>query len=389
MNVAVSDLVKPFDRFSQIFSESRTALRRLHREVRRAPDDIQILQQCCHALGRSGQRDEALTLVRDFMQRNGDRDLEGVGAILRNLQAYEMAELVYVRLAELHPDKAAPLCWLGIVHAKQGNATRAHEELEAAVELEPRNPETWYRLGTFHLRRRELDQAESCLRRALDVDATYARAHTNLGFLLDLRGERAAAIREFQRALQLAPDVPQNCFNLGALFAESGSHELAIEQFQSGVTLDPENVEGYYNLGAVFFEQRHYDDAIRAFRRALILQPEHPDALYYIGLSWLRKGVCNRALKHLELAARKGEPSLRLLYAIAQCYNGLEMPRQAVQKLSLVIAQSPDHAKAHHMMAICYDKLGERDRADEAYRKSDLFVTLARQRRGAARVGRA
>ena len=40
------------------------------------------------------------------------------------------------------------------------------------------------------------------------------------------------------------------------------------------------------------------------------------------------------------------------------------------------------------MMAICFDKLGERDRADEAYRKSDLFVTMARQRRGAARVGR-
>jgi Flp pilus assembly protein TadD len=74
---------------------------------------------------------------------------------------------------------------------------------------------------------------------------------------------------------------------------------------------------------------------------------------------------------------------------MGQCYNGLEMPREAVRALSQVIAQAPDHAKAHHLLAICFDKLGERDRADEAYRKSDLFVTMARQRRGAARLGHA
>ena len=221
------------------------------------------------------------------------------------------------------------------------------------------------------------------------MDPRFARAHTNLGFLLDLRRERTAAVREFQRALQLAPDVPQNSFNLGALFAESGRYDLAIEQFQAGVALDPDSVEGFYNLGAVFFEQRRYDDAIRAFRRALKLQPGHPDAQYYIGLSWLRKGVYFGALKHLEQAAKDEEPSLRLLYAIGQCYNGLEMPRQAVRALSRLIAQAPDHAKAHHMLAICFDKLGERERADEAYRKSDLLETIARQRRGAARVGRA
>ena len=388
--MAVSDFVGQFGKISQKFwGDSNTALRRLYREASRAPEDIQPLTSLCRELDHRGKREDALSLVRDFMRRTGDRELEGVGAILRDLNAYEMAELCYTRLTELQPDRAAPLCWLGIVHAKQGDAGRAKEELEKALELDPRSAETWYRLGTFHLRRRELDQAESCLRRSLEVDPRFARAHTNLGFLLDLRRERTAAVREFQRALQLAPDVPQNSFNLGALFAESGRYDLAIEQFQAGVALDPDSVEGFYNLGAVFFEQRRYDDAIRAFRRALKLQPGHPDAQYYIGLSWLRKGVYFGALKHLEQAAKDEEPSLRLLYAIGQCYNGLEMPRQAVRALSRLIAQAPDHAKAHHMLAICFDKLGERERADEAYRKSDLLETIARQRRGAARVGRA
>lgn len=386
--MAVSDLVRPFDRFSRIFVDpGRGALRRLQRQAQRTPEDVEVLRRLCLALDRHGRRDEAVARVHHFLQRTGTRELDGAGAILRDLRAFDMAELVYAQLVQQNPGRAAPLLWLGVVHAQQGDAERAQAELEKAVELEPSNPETWYRLGTFHLRRRAMDPAEMHLRRALEVDASFARAHTNLGFLLDLRGERAAAIREFQRALQLAPDVPQNCFNLGALWAEAGCLDQALEQFHAGVALDPRHAEGFYNLGAVYFEQRRYDDAIASFQRALQLHPEHPDASFTVGLCWLRKGVYARALKHLEQVAAGEAPGLRLLVAMGQCYNGLDRPREAVRVLSKVIAQAPDHARAHHLLAICFDKLGERDRADEAYRKSDLLVTRSRQRRAAARVG--
>ena len=92
--------------------------------------------------------------------------------------------------------------------------------------------------------------------------------------------------------------------------------------------------------------------------------------------------------QHHRSAARNRPPSVRLLYAIGMCYNGLEMPRQAVGVLSQVIELSPDHAKAHHLLGICYDKLGDRDNAGEAYRKSDLFLTRARARRSSARLER-
>ncbi|MFQ5601195.1 MAG: tetratricopeptide repeat protein [Candidatus Krumholzibacteriia bacterium] len=363
-------------------------MRRLQRQVRQAPEDPVALRHLCAALCQRGRREEAVLLVRSFMQRAGDAHLDEMGSILMHLGAYEIAADCYLRLAQLHPSQAAPVCKLGLLYAKTGDEARARAEFERATRLEPRSPETWYRLGTFLLRKRVLDEAETCLRRALQADSTYARAHTNLGFLLDLRGERSNAVHEFQKALQLAPGDPENHFNLGALYAESGSHELAIEQFQAGIALAPQSVEGHYNLGAVYFEQRRYDDSILAFRRALKLQPDHEEALYYLGLGYLRKGLYDRALDTLEQVARDHPPSVRLLYAIGLCYNGLEMPRQAVRVLSQVIGLAPDHAKAHHLLGICLDKLGDREHAGEAYRRSDLFLSLARARRGAARLDR-
>jgi tetratricopeptide (TPR) repeat protein len=132
---------------------------------------------------------------------------------------------------------------------------------------------------------------------------------------------------------------------------------------------------------------RRYEEAIRAFRRALRLQPAHEEARYYLGLCYVRKGAYDRALMHFEPAHRQAPTvSVRLLFAMAQCYNGLEMPRQAVRLLQQLVDLVPDHARASHLLGICYDKLGERERAGDAYRRSDLHLTLARGRRAAGRV---
>lgn len=386
MRVA-NGLTNHLNRFAQLFDQQSTRELVRWAGAWRAPADAEALTQACKTLRRRGKRDEAAQLLRDFLQHRGEEALEPVGAMALDLGMHDLAEQCYRRLTELQPQAATPLCCLGLVHAQRGDEERARKELLRATELEPENAEPWYRLGSFLLRKRELDEAEKHLRHALKLDPSLARAHTNLGFLLDLRGQRSVALREFQRAVHLSCGDPETHFNLGALHAEARNYDLAIEQFAEGVALAPESVEGHYNLGAAYFELRRYEQAIGAFRRALRLQPAHDEARYYLGLCYLRKGDYQRALQQLQHEQRADRaPSVRLLTAMALCYNGLEMPRQAVRLLSQVIELVPDHAKAYHLLGICFDKLGERERANDAYRKSDLHLTLARARRGAARL---
>ena len=60
------------------------------------------------------------------------------------------------------------------------------------------------------------------------------------------------------------------------------------------------------------------------------------------------------------------------------------MPRQAAQVLARAVEAAPDHVKAHHLLGICLDKLGDRTGAEQAYRRSDLCAQSARARRGGA-----
>ena len=372
-----------------IDSESHPSVFRLRRQVRHAPEDVQAWCRLCRALYVQGQRDEARQRLQEFLGRTGDTHLEAMGLLALDLGDLDTAEECFRRQAALQPAAAGPASWLGIVHAQRGDDEAARRALRQATELEPGQAEAWYRLGSFLLRKRELDEAEEHLRHALALDPALGRAHTNLGYLLDLRGDRQAALRSFHRAVQLSPGDPEGHFNLGALHAEAHSFDLAREHFLEGLRLAPDSVEGHYNLGAVQFEQRRYDEAIRSFRRALRLQPAHEEARYYLGLCFVRKGAYDRALQQFELAGRDDRPpTARLLYAMALCHNGLEMPRQAARLLQQVIDLVPDHAKAHHLLGVCFDKLGERERAAEAYRRADVYLTLARARRGAARLER-
>jgi hypothetical protein len=56
--------------------------------------------------------------------------------------------------------------------------------------------------------------------------------------------------------------------------------------------------------------------------------------------------------------------------------------------LTTFLEAVPDHPRALRLLGICYDKLGERERATQAYRRADLCLQLERARRTGARLWR-
>jgi tetratricopeptide (TPR) repeat protein len=358
---------------------------RARKAARAAPRDAARLEALCAALVARGRRQEAVAEAATFLRGNGDAAAVVLGPLFHRLGAAARAIGCYERAHALHPESAEPVCGLGVLAAERGDVDTARAHFERATELAPQDSQPWYRLGSLHLRRRELDAAEKALRRALELDPQHARAQGNLGLLLDLRGERVAAETALQRALTLAPEEAENHFNLGALYAETGRLEQALECFEAGAELQPQSLEGHLNAGRIHLEQGRYDAALQRLARVLALAPGHADALLYTGLCQLRKGQDEKALRALEAAARAGVDSPRLYYAMGQAYVGLDLPHQAVRVLGRLLDRAPDHARGHWLLAVCWDKLGERERASASYHRAEQCT--ARQRgRAAARM---
>jgi Flp pilus assembly protein TadD len=184
-----------------------------------------------------------------------------------------------------------------------GVADRAHEYLNRALTLNPRDPATYealarmwrdwgfahlgladaYRavyyspasaatrntLGTVFqaLGKRDLARVQYELALQLDPSAAYALNNLCYGWILDGDNQRAATA--CLRALELDPGLTAASNNLGLAYAAAGDLEGARVAFARA----GDRPGALYNLGIAHLARRRYSDSIKAFQEAQAARP--------------------------------------------------------------------------------------------------------------------
>ncbi len=116
------------------------------------------------------------------------------------------AERAFVALAKSQPDLSGPHANLGVIYRQGGKLKEAVAELETAVKLNPRQPETLNQLGIAYRQNGQFAKAKEAYEQAIAVQPQYANAVLNLGVLYDLYlGDNAKALAQYERYLQLVP----------------------------------------------------------------------------------------------------------------------------------------------------------------------------------------
>lgn len=180
----------------------------------------------------------------------------------------------------LKPSLALARLTLARVYLDMARATRAREELEAALEQVPGQPQLLSLLGETERRLGNASRSVELNRQALQADATFPQARYYLGLaLLDLR-QPTDAIQEMQLAVQSGVNAP----------------------------------EAYAGLGAAYLEAGQVNDALIALREAARLDPSRPETHIQLSRAYRSKGRLTDAAKELTLATPSGRAGLNALY---------------------------------------------------------------------------
>lgn len=204
----------------------------------------------------------------------------------------------------------------------RGDAARARGELDQAIfeyirtlEIEPDNPESFYKIGAVNLQKQELDKAQTAFQSALEQDANHAgalegmglvlmqvrqpdrarvlleratvlnpklgKAHNALGILADLRGEFDVAIKHYNDALMLSPLSARIQNNLGYSHYLAGQWDLAERAYLAALNVDPWHQRTWRNLGQLYTRQERYDEALEVLTEVMP-EPEAYNAIGYI-----------------------------------------------------------------------------------------------------------
>ena len=87
----------------------------------------------------------------------------------------------------------------------RGDTTRARDAFEAALALDPDQPEARFNLANLVLEAGDLELAVAEFRRVLQADPEFADAHFNLAVALERLGGRSQARAHLERYLALEP----------------------------------------------------------------------------------------------------------------------------------------------------------------------------------------
>jgi len=242
--------------------------------------------------------------------------------------------------------------------ASDGRLRDAIEQFNAALEIEPDNPNALSGLGLIAMFQGEWDTAEEYWRAAIDElsGGQYS--------LLDQRLERAS-------------------YQLGVTLLEQGRHEEAVQYLTEALRMRRTSADTHYMLSYAYRELGSETNQRRYLEEALRFDPRMPEAHYDLGLLLLAEGDTAGAAEHFRQSADNAPASRREphdeLAEIEREADGRERFERArglantdidtaLTEARIARALEPEDIEIARFVAELYEDAGDDDAALEAWR---------------------
>jgi tetratricopeptide (TPR) repeat protein len=300
--------------------------------------------------------------VRDLKEilAANPRSVEGhvlLGIAYRGLGTQEMlAEAVaeFRQAIDLDSGFAPARFFLAHVYLDLGRPARAKEELEAALEKVPGNPQFMASLGEAERQLKNPRKAIEILRQALQADPSLVEAHYYLGLALFNAGQLPDALKELEQVAQSGAGRPEAYLALGTVYIESTRLDDAVTALTQGTKLDPSRADLriqlarayrlkgqldkaevelnrarpkanaalapsyteheqlefdlYSEIGLIKAKRGQYGAAAEAFKKVLAMDPDHGPTNNRLAEVYLQQGLFKRASEHAARASKAGYP---------------------------------------------------------------------------------
>ncbi|MCU1336272.1 MAG: Tetratricopeptide 2 repeat protein [Bryobacterales bacterium] len=257
--LAVSGKTPEWDRAHELYQRTDypQAIGVLERISNKGVDELQLIGQCYFMQG-------------DY-KRSGEAFEKALAMAPRNSELHRLLGNVYGRRAET-----------GNVFTAPGNAKKARQYLEEAVELDPKNREAAANLFEYYLEAPGIlgggiDKAETLVKRIAMLDPSAG--HHAQAQLEGKQKRYEAAEEQLRRAAELAPRQVGRLIDLAKFLSDRGRVKESDAEFTEAAHLAPDSPQLLFARAETYIRQnRNLNDARHLLERYLAspLTPDDP-----------------------------------------------------------------------------------------------------------------
>ncbi|MDZ7620197.1 MAG: tetratricopeptide repeat protein, partial [Patescibacteria group bacterium] len=264
---------------------------------------------------------------------------------------------------------------LGVCQLMDGKNREAVKSLAAAIEHNPAQLQAYRYLAiALRFRLHEEAAADEWMQKMIQANPDLLEAHLLAGNYFQSAGAFEEAADHAAEALKLGPDNRDSLW----LMAQC---ELSLDKLQAarlhaakGMEKYPEHIPMYAIAADVAVREGKRDEAIGFIQRGLDATQRDPQLLWYLGNLLLDGGAIDETAKVVkELRATKFSDA-RITYLDARIALQRRQWREAARMFERIrsdLAQWPSLLKqADYWRGRSYQQLGDRQRAEAAYRNS-------------------
>jgi tetratricopeptide (TPR) repeat protein len=160
-----------------------------------------------------------------------------------------------------------------------------------------------------------------------------------------------------------------NDYGIGLLL--QGDLKGAQAAFQRVTEIDPKNPEGWVNIGRAAIQEGDMERARTVLKQALEVNPKLAKAHFFYAKVQRNDGDYDSAADHLRLALAQYPRDRVVLNDLGRVLFLKRRYQEAIQQLQAVLAIDPEDLQANYNLMLCYNGLGDEQRAQD-YQKRYL-----------------
>lgn len=189
------------------------------------------------------------------------------------------------------------------------------------------------------------------------------------------------ALGQLERAVEAHPKNAEAHFLLGRAYGHYGRFEDMNQEFRTSLALSDKFIREItaerekqwiqqYNVATQAIKEDRYESAAEALDRAILIDSTRYEAHKKLAFTYLKLDEPEKALQLYQELADRDPSDVDLLMSIGNLYYSQEQFDKVVPVLEKVLSIEPNYRDALANLALCYDALGETNKAEVAFGKA-------------------
>ena len=166
----------------------------------------------------------------------------------------------------------------------------AIKEMDAAIALDPKEPNLYFMRAAAYRAKKDLDKAETDIDEAISLKSDRGDYYMLRGMIYADEGDLDRAIGQLDQKLKLDPDSTQGFSKRAEFYRIKKDYERAAADYSEVIKREPDLAKGYIDRGWIYVLKNDLDKAWDDFDKALKLHTNNASALVGRGVVKSRKG---------------------------------------------------------------------------------------------------